>query len=140
MSKSSKDKGQFQFAYARLNVHNFEACLYFYRDLLGFNLAFASEKDGCVELETGSIKLALLKRNNLEDVIGRANSESYDKSNDGIALSFQVHNLDEICKYLKNQGIKFIINEPLSFPEWGFRSTFCRDPDGNLLEIQQIVS
>ncbi|MBE9169727.1 VOC family protein [Pleurocapsales cyanobacterium LEGE 06147] len=140
MSKQSKLKMQFQFVYTRLNVRNFEACLYFYHELLGFDLTFVSKKDGCAELNTGTTKLALLKRNNLEDVIGRANSVSYDKSNDGIALSFQVHDLDEVCKQLKTQAIKFVTNEPLSFPEWGFRSTFCRDPEGNLLEIQQIIS
>ena len=32
------------------------------------------------------------------------------------------------------KGLKFI-KGPTSFPDWGYRGAFLRDPDGNLIEL-----
>jgi catechol 2,3-dioxygenase-like lactoylglutathione lyase family enzyme len=131
---------KFKFLCTRLYVCNYEACLQFYRDILGFETTFVSEYDGCAELNTGETKLTLLKRHNLEEMLERANLVSGTKSNDGIVLSFTVNNLNEVYKQLKAQGVAFINHEPWNFPDWGFLSIFCRDPDGNIIEIQQLLS
>ncbi len=133
---------QLKFVYMKLYVYNYEACLQFYRDILGFDVTFISDYNGCTELNNGEIKLALLKQENLQEILTTANlvssSETY-KIHNSIALSFKVNNLHEVCKQLKAQGVTLVNHEPWNFPDWGFSSICCRDPDGNLIEIQQLL-
>ncbi|MBR8833803.1 MAG: VOC family protein [Stigonema ocellatum SAG 48.90 = DSM 106950] len=129
-----------KFVSTKLYVYNYEACLHFYRDILGFDVNFVAEHNGCAELNTGETKLSLLKLQNLKEVFASANLVSSAKSSDVIALSFKVNNLHEVCKQLKAQGVTFINHEPWYFPDWGFSSILCRDPDGNMIELQQLLS
>ena len=126
-----------KYTYTRLQVSNFEACKEFYRDILELSVAFESDK--YAELKTGQTRITLLDRERLTDIIGKPNVAAYDSKSDGIALSFEVSDLNEACQKLKAKGVEFI-NEPWSFPDWGYKSTFFRDPDGNLVELTQPLS
>lgn len=51
-------------------------------------------------------------------------------------IAFTVSNLDEIYKRLKEAGVQF--NCSVQFPSNGFaKVTFCKDPDGTLIELVQ---
>lgn len=128
---------EFQYTYTRLNVSNFQACLQFYRDVLGFKVSYGAGED-YAELNTGNIQITLLRQQMLQEVMGSSDA-ALDGQSDRIALSFKVRDLDEAIQYLKSQGVQ-LINHPWAFPDWGFVSIFFRDPDGNLLEIQQLLS
>ncbi len=130
---------KFTYAYTRLQVANYEACLQFYRELLEFEVTFVAEDDGYAELDTGTTKLTLLKREKLKEIMGSDQELTYGESRNAIALSFEVHDLDQACQHLKAQGVT-LINTPWSFPDWGYKSCFLRDPDGNLIEITQFLS
>jgi predicted enzyme related to lactoylglutathione lyase len=58
-------------------------------------------------------------------------------------LSFAVPDLDEAIAQLKAKGIP-IFSSPWQFPEEGLAggvlSACIRDPDGNTIEIEQILS
>ena len=126
-----------KYTYTRLQVSNFEACKDFYRDILELSVAF--ENDKYAELETGQTRITLLDRERLTDIIGKPKAAAYASKSDSIALSFEVFDLNESCQKLKAKGVEFI-NEPWSFPDWGYKSTFFRDPDGNLVELTQTLS
>lgn len=130
---------KFKFTYVKLNVYNYEACLHFYRDVLGFESVF-SEQDDCTELNLSTVRLSLIKQKKIKGILEGIELISSSKRNNGISVSFQVRNLHEVCRQLKEQGVKFLLHNPCSFPVWEFSSTFCCDPDGNLIEIQQSLS
>lgn len=48
------------------------------------------------------------------------------------ALVFEATGLDAYCADLRAKGVQFASAEA-DHPEWGLRTAFLRDPDGNLL-------
>lgn len=58
----------------------------------------------------------------------------------GVMLEFQVANVDREYERLHSLGLKIdFIMPPTTFP-WGNRSTYLRDPDGNLVNVYSQVS
>lgn len=127
-----------QYVYTRLNVENFQACKAFYRDVLGLNIKFEDDMDEYVEFDTGSIYITLFNRKKLTDFIIKDESLSYDSHSARIVLSFQVRNVEEMIFYLQSHGVE-MLNPPTSYPDRGFISTCFRDPDGNLIELEQVT-
>ncbi|MGF1480187.1 MAG: VOC family protein [Cyanophyceae cyanobacterium] len=127
------------YIYTRLNVCDYQACKKFYRDVLGFEVAFADDDDEYTEFNTGNTRLSIFDRQKLREFVGPDEPMSYERSYAGVALSFQVHNLDEAVAELKHQGVT-IISPPWNFPDRGFLSACFRDPDGNLIELQQLLT
>jgi catechol 2,3-dioxygenase-like lactoylglutathione lyase family enzyme len=48
------------------------------------------------------------------------------------AIEFEVENVDTFYETLHSKDVQ-IASEPKDHPEWGLRTLFLRDPDGNLL-------
>ena len=58
----------------------------------------------------------------------------------GIMLELQVANVDQEFRRLQGLGLKIeFLMPPTTFP-WGNRSTYLRDPDGNLINLYSSVS
>jgi catechol 2,3-dioxygenase-like lactoylglutathione lyase family enzyme len=49
-------------------------------------------------------------------------------------LIIGVEDVDAVVVKLVERGVN-IINGPLNHPDWGMRSAYLRDPDGNLIEL-----
>lgn len=128
----------FQYIYTRLNVENFQACKAFYRDVLGLSVKFEDDMDEYVEFDTGSIYITLFNRKKITDFIIKDEFLSYDSHSARIVLSFQVRNVEEMIFYLQSHGVE-MLNPPTSYPDRGFISTCFRDPDGNLIELEQVT-
>jgi lactoylglutathione lyase len=47
-------------------------------------------------------------------------------------LAFEVGDLDGYCEGLRAKGVELVSGET-NHPDWGLRTAFLRDPDGNLL-------
>ena len=128
---------KFQFVYTRLFVEDYEACYEFYCNVLGLEATFTSEIDSYTELTDGKVKLSLISRKEIVEHFGRETSLFFEHKNDGIALSFQVDDVEMACQYLKKQGIE-VVRSPWNFADWGIKAALVRDPEGNLIELSQL--
>ena len=133
-----------KYAYTRLNVQDYEACKLFYQDVLGFKVSYANNAEEYAELDAGETKITILNRERLREYIGPVETVTYDPHDAKIVLTFAVSNLDEAIAQLKAKGIS-MVSSPWQRPEeegmQGGLITACfRDPDGNLIELEQILS
>jgi catechol 2,3-dioxygenase-like lactoylglutathione lyase family enzyme len=103
------------------------------------------------QLDADATKITILNRARLKDYIdsilvprGSAKeSATYDRHDAKIILTFAVPNLDDALSQLKAKGVA-IFSSPWQHPEEGLAGGFItaciRDPDGNLIELEQILS
>ena len=126
----------YQFTYTRLLVTDFKASFLFYRDIMGFKATYGSEDDIYADFDTGPTVLALFGRQNMSEAIGTTHLPLQAKAQDAVCLCFAVENVDATCEALKRSGIGLVI-EPTNQTGWGIRTAHFRDPEGNLIEINQ---
>lgn len=130
---------KFEYKYTRLNVANYQACKEFYRDVLGFEIVFTDDKEEYTELATGNTLITIYNRERLGNFISISDEPEYDSRYGGVVLSFRVACLDDAISHLKAKGVE-MTKERMSYPRWGFISAFFRDPDGNLIELEELSS
>jgi len=121
----------------RLLVSNFAECFRFYRDVMGFKVTWGNEEDSYASFsdrEGADATLALFRRDAMAEVLGTANLPAEVKSQDRYSLIVRVDDIDAVYNELIGRGVKFEL-EPQSFADWGIRSAYLRDPDGNLIEL-----
>jgi catechol 2,3-dioxygenase-like lactoylglutathione lyase family enzyme len=133
-----------RYVYTRLNVQDYEACKLFYQDVLGFKVSYANDAQEYAELDAGETKITILNRERLREYIGPVETATYEPHDAKIALTFAVSNLDEAIAQVKAKGIP-LVSGPWQRPEdelmQGGLITACfRDPDGNLIELEQFLS
>src|SRR5580704_1838848 len=81
-------------AYNRLLVADFRAMFLFYRDVLGFQATFGDENDVYADFDTGSVTLALFRRDLMAEAVGTADKPAVAESQDRVAFIFSVENVD----------------------------------------------
>jgi lactoylglutathione lyase len=121
----------------RLLVANFPECYRFYRDLMGLKVTWGDENNSYASFTDREGKesvLALFKRQAMAEVVGTSDLTLDASAQDRVALIFTVDDLDSTTVHLKSQSVSIVL-EPLDYPDWGIRSAYFRDPDGNLIEI-----
>ena len=106
-----------------LTVSDLKRAVDFYRNTLGLDKKY--EFKDYAGFDCGGVEIGLKTWGGLE------------KPREGEPnLDFQVDNLDETYKILKEKGVEFI-TEPEDTP-WGARIVLFLDPDGNKLQLIQI--
>jgi catechol 2,3-dioxygenase-like lactoylglutathione lyase family enzyme len=133
-----------KYSYTRLNVENYAKSKQFYQKVLGFEVLYADDAQEYAELATGQTTITLLNRDRLREFIGSAEKATYDNHDAKIALTFTIANLDEGIAELKTNGITLVDN-PWQRPQdelmqAGVLTACFRDPDGNLIELIQLLS
>lgn len=118
----------------RLLVRDYRTCFLFYRDTLGFAVAWGDEESGYADFDTGSVKLALFERQAMAEAIDNAGQPATAECQDRTVLCFDVTSVDAICQQLREKGVP-LVAEPVDRTEWGVRTAHFRDPDGTLIEI-----
>jgi catechol 2,3-dioxygenase-like lactoylglutathione lyase family enzyme len=112
-----------------LLVESMPPALRFYHETLG--LEIASDLGVFVELKANpNCQLSLFERRAMHsaevglplDLAGGQHG----------VIAFEVENLDSYCDGLREQGVDLASAET-NHPEWGLRTAFLYDPDGNLL-------
>jgi catechol 2,3-dioxygenase-like lactoylglutathione lyase family enzyme len=127
----------------RLNVENYAACKLFYQDALGLKVFMANDAEEYTEFDAGATKITILNRSRLKDYIDSIESATYDRHDAKIILTFAVPDLDDAITQLKAKGIP-IFSSPWQFLDDGLAggvlSACIRDPDGNTIELEQVLS
>lgn len=88
-------------------------------------------------------QITILNRARLKDYIDSIETATYDRRDAKMILTFAVPDLDDTISQLKAKGV-LMFSSPWQYPEEGLSggliSTCFRDPDGNLIELEQILS
>jgi lactoylglutathione lyase len=118
----------------RLIVSDFDGTAAFYRDVIGLRPQFDSIAPPYVAFEPdlGSA-LCLHDRADLESALGGVLRGA--SAGDAALISLRVDDLDGYLAILATRGAE-ILTDPVFFGD-RIRSAYLRDPEGNLLEIQQ---
>jgi catechol 2,3-dioxygenase-like lactoylglutathione lyase family enzyme len=133
-----RNKGM-KYEFTRLLVSDFRACFRFYRDVMGFPVGFGTEDDTYADFKVGAVNISLFDRQEMSETLRTTHLPAKPSGQDKICLVFAVENVDAICQILRSKGIQ-LTTEPTDHPDWGIRTAHLRDPDGNLIEINQPIS
>jgi len=128
----------FTFTHYRLLVKDYKACFDFYTRVLGFSVAWGNETTGYAELDTGATRLSIFTRSDMSEVVGTSGLPCEETCQDSSTIIFRVDEVDAACRYLLEKGV-ILVTEPVDRSEWGIRTAHFRDPDGNLVEINQRI-
>ena len=126
-----------KFDHPRLLVDKFSECFLFYRDVIGLKVTWGHENDSYASFANQDGKegvLALFDRQTMAETVGADHLPTDTEAQDRVALIFNVDDVNIEADRIKARGTQLVAG-PKDFPGWGIRSTYLRDPDGNLLEL-----
>ncbi len=123
-----------QSGHVRLLVSDFKACFLFYRDILGLACQFGDEND--VYADFSDVHLALFRQDFMAAAVGTSELPANAICQDRAALILGVDNIDAVCVELVGRGVT-LVTQPEDRSDWMIRTAHFRDPDGNLVEINQ---
>lgn len=110
--------------------------LNFYRVTLGLELA--SDLGEYAEFKVSEqVYLALFTRSAMR--VGEPNIAVDPVSGQRAVLAFAVASVDEEADRLRASGVR-LTSEPANHAEWGLRTIFLQDPDGNLICLYAGIS
>ena len=118
----------------RLLVRDFRACFIFYRDVMGFPVAWGTEDGRYADFATDDVILALFDRAAMAEAVGASSRPLHAETQDSACLIFEVEDVDKAYAELISRGAKPAA-PPVDHPDWGVRTAHLRDPDDNLIEI-----
>lgn len=120
----------------RILVKDYLAALRFYRDVLQFPVSWGDETTGYISFDTGGVLLAVFGRQAQADAVGAGDLPTEAVAQDSFVLTFKVDDVDAEYERLRLRGVTFIA-PPVDRPNWGERTAHFRDPEGNLIELDQ---
>lgn len=118
-----------------LFVRDLDACVKFYRDILGFKVKESGE--GYISFDLEGQALALM---DLSTASKMTTEEAVQPEKEGahrVLLAAFVDDTDEVYEALKSKGAHFI-KPPVTQP-WGQRTAYFKDPEGNVWEISHFL-
>lgn len=119
-----------QRVHLRLLVGDFAGCFAFYRDVIGLEPTFGDETTGYADLRAADGSgLALFDRAEQGEVV------ELRAPGDGAAVIVGVGDVDAFAARAGDS----VLGPPQSRAEWGIRFVHVRDPDGNLVEVNQPI-
>ena len=127
-----------QYDYTRLLVAEFDVCFRFYRDVLELPVKLGSEQGPYAEFSTGAVCLALFSNQEMSEAIGTQDLPETVVGKDRVCLVFAVSDVDATARRLEEKGVA-LAARPTDRPNWDVRTAHFRDPEGNLIEINQRI-
>ncbi|HEV7235761.1 MAG TPA: VOC family protein [Ktedonobacteraceae bacterium] len=105
----------------------------FYSDNMG--LEVIENHGGYAELRANErMKLSLFDRKAMEEALPMVHASAVNGHRS--VLEFNVDALDEFCGTLRTKGVVFV-SDPTDRPDWGIRTAYIQDLDGNLISLYQ---
>ena len=140
-----------KFRHIGIVVSDLERSIYFYRDLLGLSIVREMDESGNYidnilslnKVVVNTVKMASNDGNLIELLYFRSPSKRINtnrKINEiGYShIAFTVQDIDSEYQYLLQKGVKF--NAPPQYSPDGYaKVTFCKDPDGSLIELVEVL-
>ncbi len=135
-----------------ISTNNFDEMLHFYRDLIGLPFAASYDwdigskiPDKVTGLKDSAVRTALLRAGNTfveifqyTNPVGKDPIPNRPACDAGLThICFDVLDVDHEYERLLAAGVEFH-TEPLDY-EGNVRTTYARDPDGNIFELQEIT-
>ena len=127
----------YRMSYIRLLTDNYRDMFRFYRDTLGMDLIHGDLDSQYAELGAGDVRLAIFRRSEMLEALGLDRDQL--PAGQGAALVFAVEDVDSAFRELEHHGVKFVI-APRTHRDWNVRTAHFRDPEGNLIEINQRIA
>jgi lactoylglutathione lyase len=121
----------------RLLVADFPAAFRFYRDVLGLEPNFGAEGDSYASFATGTESgLALFDGAEMAEAVGTRSLPASAARRDPFVLVLEVADVDAAAARVVAAGTT-LVTQPTDHPDWGIRTCHLRDPEGNLIELEQ---
>jgi len=114
------------------------ACCRFYGEDLALPLRFGGSEAGYAEYVLDDGTLALFDVREMASAMGTT-EDPLARSGDAVAVILGVESVDAACAHLAGRGVP-IVCHPTDHPEWMLRTAHLRDPDGNLVEVNEPLS
>jgi lactoylglutathione lyase len=123
---------------AILAVSDFERSVAFYRNVIGFEVEALYDDPPYATLTMAGARLSLAEQRHLaEDRPGVTLEALRDRSRQNVMLVVEVDDARAEHARLRGLGVEFLA-DPYE-PPWGGCRFFCVDPDGYLVEIEQVA-
>jgi catechol 2,3-dioxygenase-like lactoylglutathione lyase family enzyme len=117
--------------HVRLLVSDYPGCFRFYRDVLGLQCGYGDEEGGYADFSGGGGESCLA----IFDRAYQGDQVELRPPGDGAVLVFRVDDVDAAAGRFREH----VAGEPVSRPDWGIRVVYLRDPDGNLIELNEEI-
>jgi len=124
--------------HTRLLVSNYHDCFVFYRDIMGFRVAWGDEDGFYADFDADGHTLALFGKEPMAEAIGAEPPDLKSQQQDDVCLVFAVDDVDDAYDAISGKSV-VPINKPHDRKEWGIRCFHFRDPAGNLVEINKEI-
>ena len=116
-----------------LFAQDMQSLLKFYRETMG--LEVLRESNGYAELKASeNVKLSFFDYQRMQQTVPLVQPSEINGHRS--VIEFRVDKLDEFCDTLRRQGVQFL-TEPTNYPEWGIRSAYIQDIEGNLINLYE---
>jgi len=139
-----------RFRHAGIVISDLEKGLHFYRDLLGLKILkeadetgkFIDDIQGLKNVTVRTIKMLCDDGNMIELLYFKSHLEKPKEKKiyeiGASHVAFTVENLDDEYNRLKDAGIEFNCPPKIS-ADGGAKVTFCKDYDGTLIELVEVL-
>lgn len=109
--------------------------LRFYQETLG--LEVINNYGDYAELKGNEqLKLSLFDRKAMEEALPTVKASAINGHRS--VLEFKLDALDAFCDSLRSKGVQ-LVSEPTDRKDWGIRTAYIQDPDGNLINLFQSI-
>lgn len=116
-----------------LFVQDMQLMLNFYREMLG--LQVLNEANGYAELKASEgVKLSFFNYKKMEQTIPLVQPDEINGHR--CVIEFRVNEVDALSDKLRREGVQ-LITDPTNYSDWGIRSFFIEDPEGNLISLYE---
>jgi lactoylglutathione lyase len=124
-------------SHMRLLVTNFDDCFLFYRDVMGFEVAWGELGGQYADFKTDSdVMIAICARQLVTEVVGAQAMPQDVTAQYNSMLIFAVEDVDATAAKIQAKGVP-VVAPPQDHPDWGVRTAHFRDPGGNLIEFNR---